>query len=159
MSWTWHWVKRTNNALLLFVEVISRTTRDIDVITPELDPLLQNLANEIGKRYGLASGWLNNGPASLVRELQPGWRDRTTPIYQGEFLVLESLGRSDLLASKLFALCDRDEQDLEDILEMKASWPEIEGWKTWLLERDGSIYWPERVRSRLATLKRKIGHE
>lgn len=110
---------------LLAVDVISRTTRDIDVITPELDPVLQKIAAEVGKRHGLEPGWLNNGPASLARDLQQGWRERTTLIYRGRSLVMESLGRRDLLATKLFAFCDRDEQDLEDILQMKISWSEM----------------------------------
>lgn len=144
---------------LLAVDVISRTTRDIDVITPELDPVLQKIAAEVGKRHGLEPGWLNNGPASLARDLQQGWRERTTLIYRGRSLVMESLGRRDLLATKLFAFCDRDEQDLEDILQMRISWSEVAVWEDWLLERDASELWPGRVRARLTILKQRLGHE
>ena len=144
---------------LLVVDVISRTTQDIDVITPELDPVLKSLAAEVGKRHGLEASWLNNGPASLARDLEAGWRDRTRKIFEGKALLLHSLGHKDLLASKLYALCDREEQDLDDILGMKPFWPEIESLKTWLLDRDGSPLWLERVESRLTLLKKRMRHE
>ncbi|MGK5084447.1 DUF6036 family nucleotidyltransferase [Bdellovibrionota bacterium FG-1] len=144
---------------LLVVDLIDRTTRDIDVITPELDTVLKDLATLIGKRHGLEEGWLNNGPASLARDLEPGWKNRTESIFQGVALRLESLGKRDLLASKLFAFCDRDEQDLDDIWGMAPSWSEVESLRNWLLDRDASVLWPRRVETRLLLLKRKLSHE
>lgn len=144
---------------LLVADAIDRVTRDIDVIAPELDSVLKGLASSIGKRHGLEEGWINNGPASLARDLEPGWRDRTEAVYKGMALTLEALGRKDFLASKLFAFCDREEQDLEDILGMAPAWSEIEPLRSWLLDRDGSELWPKRVATRLSLLKRKLGDE
>jgi len=130
---------------LLILDIIDRQTRDIDVIAPELDPILNEIAIEVGKEFGLESGWLNNGPASLSRDLEVGWRDRVQLIFEGSHLKIHSLSNRDLLASKLFAYCDRDEDDLSDILKMSPSVAEVESLKSWVLERDGSQYWPARV--------------
>ncbi|MCG5055450.1 MAG: hypothetical protein KA712_20990 [Myxococcales bacterium] len=48
--------------------------------------------------------WLNNGPMQLSDVLPTGWRERVQPIFQGQVLALSTLGRPDLLKSKLFAL-------------------------------------------------------
>ena len=141
---------------LLFLNIMERVTRDVDVITPELDPLLTQLAALLAKRHGLEENWLNNGPAALARDLEPGWLTRTEPIFKGRALELRTLGRRDLIASKLFALCDRDEHDLDDLFRMKLIWSEVEDLKEWILKRDASSYWPERVERQLAKLKKRV---
>lgn len=96
--------------------IIERQTRDVDVIAPVIDPLLQTLAAEVGREFGLEKGWLNNGPASLARDLEKGWDERVRTIFRGQALTVKTLGERDLLATKLYAYCDRDEDDLSDIL-------------------------------------------
>jgi hypothetical protein len=61
---------------LLILKVIDRETRDIDVIVPRLDSLLIELATEVAQEFSLEQGWLNNGPASLSRDLESGWESR-----------------------------------------------------------------------------------
>lgn len=114
---------------LLILDIIDRQTRDIDVIAPELDLVVKEIAAEVGQEFGLEPGWLNNGPASLSRDLEVGWEDRIQLIYRGHNLVMHALSSRDLLASKLFAYCDRDENDLSDILKMSPSVSEIESLK------------------------------
>jgi hypothetical protein len=52
----------------------------------------------------LDDDWLNNGPSSLTRTLEPGWETRLQPLHQGLALRLSVLDRIDLLCTKLFAL-------------------------------------------------------
>ena len=143
---------------LLVLGIIERQTRDIDVISPEIDPLLQELAAQIGKEFGLEKGWLNNGPASLVRDLERGWAERVRPIFHGSALTVKTLSVRDLLATKLYAYCDRDEDDLSDILRMNPSPAEVESLRAWVLDRDGSAYWPDRVQKCFTKLLARLGH-
>ncbi len=138
--------------------VISRETRDLDVITPDIDPVLLSAAQVIAAKLGLDREWLNNGPSGFIKDLESYWELRTQVIFEGSFLVVKSLGRRDLLATKLQGLCDRDENDLEDILFLKPTVQEIESLRTWLLQRDASVYWPERVDSQLSKLVGRIAH-
>src|SRR3954454_24315440 len=65
----------------------------------------------------LLDDWLNIGPMQLGDVLPAGWRERVQRIFEGRVLVLSTLGRSDLLKSKLFALCDRG-TDLLDCIAL-----------------------------------------
>ena len=67
--------------------------------------------------------------------LPAGWRERVQRIFDGQVLVPSTLGRPDLLKSKLFALCDRG-TDLQD----------------------GNELWPAHVRATVADLARRLGH-
>lgn len=146
-------------AALLILDITERQTRDVDVITPTLDPLLKEVAEQVGKQFGLESAWLNNGPEALSKDLESGWEARTQEIYKGKFLKIKSLSRSDLIASKLFAFCDRDENDLDDLLHLKPTLKEIDSLKSWILARDTSELWPARVQKCLKKLKSRLGYE
>jgi hypothetical protein len=92
--------------------LVSRTTKDCDILDPELPVAIKTAARAFAaERRGLGEilddEWLNNGPASLLRQLPSGWHERPIPAFQGSALALQTLGREDLLRSKLFALCDR----------------------------------------------------
>jgi hypothetical protein len=65
---------------LIVMKVIDRRTRDLDVISPEIDSILKELAESVAIEFGLSKDWLNNGPSSLARDLNPGWRGRTIPV-------------------------------------------------------------------------------
>lgn len=146
-------------AALLILNVIDRQTRDVDVVTPPLDSVLRQAAEEVRKQFGLEPNWLNNGPESLARDLELGWESRASQIYKGKFLTIKSLARRDLIASKLYAMCDRDESDLDDLVQLKPSFAEIETLREWVLERDASELWPARVEKCLKRLKARLGHE
>ena len=145
-------------AALLVMNVIHRRTRDIDVIAPELDPTLKTIAKHIGNEFDLSENWLNNGPASLMSDLSSGWQERCHTIFKGKALELRSLGREDLLASKLFAFCDR-EDDFEDVVRLKPSKEELTKLLPWVLKRDASAYWPKRVEECFSRLRKKMKYE
>ena len=143
---------------LIVMGIIDRQTRDVDVLEPEIDSLLSDIAVRIGKEFGLSDKWLNNGPESLRRDLKPGWRTRTASIFKGKALEMRSLGREDLLATKLYAFCDR-EDDLEDVLKLKPTRTELANIFHWVLKRDASPKWPKRVRDCFSRLREKLKYE
>ena len=110
-------------AALNMLGVVQRETKDCDVIVPMIPEVIRQAAAEFAEHQsrqegpGLAVEWINNGPASMVPILRAGWRERLTPVYRGEALLLDTLDRVDLLGTKLFALCDRglDRTILEDL--------------------------------------------
>ena len=135
---------------------ISRQTRDVDIIAPELSEALKSSSEEFAKTIPtLWSNWLNNGPSSLVDILPTGWETRLQDSYIGTALHLKTLGRSDLLKSKLFAYCDRG-TDLSDCLAMKPTPEELNDALTWVILQDGNELWPEHVRASFEVLTQQI---
>jgi len=125
----------------------TRMTRDIDVIHPIMDDEVLEIARIVAKELSIPEGWINNGPKSLDRDLE------------GKVISIFVLGRTDFIATKLFALCDRDESDLSDLIALNPSKAEIINLTPWLLERDASDLWVDRVKSQLEILYRKLGYE
>lgn len=143
---------------LIAMKVVERRTRDLDIISPEIDPLLKEIAVRLAQEFGLSSDWLNNGPASLARDLTSGWKKRTVSIFRGKNLELKALGREDLLATKLYAFCDR-EDDFEDVLKLKPTSEELNKILPWVLVRDASPLWPDRVKTCFERVKKRLSLE
>jgi hypothetical protein len=93
----------------------------------------------------------------LITDLPAGWEARTQPLFDGQGLRLQTLGRLDLLRAKLFALCDRG-IDIDDCLALAPRADELRTIAPWLAERDGNPLWPEHVAVRLANLAKRLGH-
>ncbi len=149
-------------AALNLLGVIARPTRDCDVLYPSLPPKIAEAAHRFAARIRSDGGqlqddWLNNGPASLAAQLTPGWQQRLQPLFSGTALRLESLGRDDLLRSKLFALCDRG-IDLGDCVAMAPTADELRSLAPWLEAQDLNPDWPAHVRETLADLGRRLNH-
>ena len=147
-----------DGSVLIMMDVTDRGTRDLDVVFPKIDPVLQQAAKRVGSEFGLADNWLNDGPSSLSKELTAGWRSRTVTIFQGDWLELRALDRKDLLATKLYAFCDR-EDDFDDVVKLKPSHDELNKLMPWVLARDASDLWPERVRSCFSRLRKRLAYE
>ena len=144
---------------LSILGVLSRATRDLDVITPRLTDELLRSAAEVAQELSLPKEWINNGPSSLIRDLEKDWEQRCVEIYSRKIIRVLALGRRDLIATKLFAFCDRDEDDLNDLIAIAPTPEEIDSLLAWTLDRDGSVYWPDRVHDRFMLLKKKMGYE
>lgn len=84
-------------------------------------------------------------------------RARVERIFEGQALALDTLGRSDLLKSKLFALCDRG-TDLPDCVALAPTASELDECLPWLDLQDGNELWPEHVRATMAELGGRLGH-
>lgn len=78
-------------------------------------------------------------------------------VFDGDAIVLGTLGRPDLLESKLFALCDRG-TDLPDCIALAPTRSELEECAPWLEVQDGNELWPAHVRATVADLSQKLGH-
>lgn len=149
-------------AALALLDVITRETRDFDILHPELSDLVLAAARRFAAEQRtlgipLRDDWLNNGPRQLTEVLPVGWQVRVQPAYAGSAIRLSSLGRSDLLAAKLFALCDRG-TDLPDCLAMLPSAAELAAAMPWVADQDAHPGWPAHVTATLADLARRLGH-
>ena len=142
--------------------VIARQTRDFDILAPVLPPEIAEAAREFARaqrRLGidLMEDWLNNGPMQVGDILPKAGQLRTRPVFQGRALVLSTLGRGDLLKTKLFALCDRG-TDLPDCVALAPTMGELDDSVTWLAEQDTNPEWPSHVKATIADLARRLGH-
>jgi hypothetical protein len=90
--------------------------------------------------------------------LPDGWANRTQPAFSGRALVLETLGRADLLKTKLFALCDRG-TDLADCIAFSPTAEELEGAVPWVALQDANPLWPSHVEETIQNLRRRLGHD
>jgi hypothetical protein len=148
---------------LALLEVITRETRDFDILAPALDPAVADAARAFAakqRRLGvvLMDDWLNNGPMQLGDVLPAGWRLRVRVAYEGDAVRLDTLGRADLLGTKLFALCDRG-TDLTDCLALAPTAEEIAEALPWVAYQDANPDWPAHVAATLADLQRRLGHD
>ncbi len=82
---------------------------------------------------------------------------RVTPVYQGQALTIAVPDRPELLATKLFALCDRG-TDLADCLNLGPSEVELATVLPWLICRDAHPEWTVHVCETNAELGRRCGH-
>jgi hypothetical protein len=149
-------------AALGLLGIISRETRDCDVVEPSLPQELIAAARRFASDARLRGeilkdDWLNKGPSSLTSVLPAGWRDRLQPAFRGQAILLHTLARSDLLKTKLFALCDRG-LDIKDCLAMKPMADELAESLPWLEQQDLNPDWPTHVRTTLTDLGRRLGH-
>ena len=149
-------------AALNLLGVVARPTKDCDILHPALPTAIAEAARAFAaevRAHGevLADDWLNNGPATLVAQLPPGWLDRLQPAFAGTALLLRTLGREDLLRSKLFALCDRG-LDLGDCIALAPTRDELRVLRPWLDQQDGNPDWPAHVAATLDDLATRLGH-
>lgn len=148
---------------LALLEVIARETRDFDILAPALDRSVADAARDFAaaqRSLGvpLIDDWLNNGPMQLADVLPADWRLRVRVAYDGMAVHLDTLGRADLLCTKLFALCDRG-TDLTDCLALAPTAGEIAEALPWVAYQDANPDWPAHVAATLADLKRRLGHD
>ncbi len=69
--------------------------------------------------------------------------------------TIHTLGRLDLLRSKLFALCDRG-IDIPDCVALAPTDDEIKIIRPWLEQRDAHPHWPDHVRATLEDLQERL---
>jgi hypothetical protein len=104
-----------------------------------------------------SDAWLNNGPMQLTEVLPDGWQQRLVPAFEGQTVVLMTLGREDLLRTKLFALCDRG-SDWVDCLAMCPSSEELDDALAWVADQDAHPGCPDHLRVTLVELRQRLGY-
>lgn len=142
--------------------IVQRPTKDCDVLEPSVPADVAAAARafaELQRKQGNARDdhWFNDGPGSLAEVLPVGWRSKVASIFEGRSLRLFTLGREDMLRSKLFALCDRG-IDLPDCLALAPTHAELDAVRPWLELQDANPDWPEHVQRNLRFVGRKLGH-
>ena len=147
---------------LALLGLIARETRDCDVIEPQLPETILEASRAFAKDLDgrgviLREDWLNNGPSSLGGVLPDGWKTRLQVLYRGQVITLWSPGRSELIMSKVFALCDRG-TDLLDCLALQPTQEQLGIVASWLVRQDLHPDWPLHVRTTLNDLARRLGH-
>lgn len=147
---------------LALLGVTTRQTRDFDILAPALPQEIAEAARAFARsqrRLGidLMDDWLSNGPMLVGDVLPKAWQLRTRPVFEGRALVLSTLGRGDLLKTKLFALCDRG-TDLSDCVALVPTVAELDDALLWLAEQDANPEWRAHVDATIADLTRRLGH-
>jgi hypothetical protein len=150
-------------AALAILGTITRETQDCGVLDPKIPIDILNASVEfshevVAQGEDLRTDWLNNGPESLIEVLPKNWRVRVQPLYSGRALHFQTLGRSDLLCSKFFAYCDR-QQDLPDCIALKPTKEEILKAMDWIKRQDAHPGWPEHVEKSMGALAKRLGYE
>ena len=147
---------------LALLGVTTRQTRDFDILAPVLPREIAEAAREFARaqrRLGidLMDNWLNNGPMQVGDVLPKAWQLRTRPVFEGSAMVLSTLGRADLLKTKLFALCDRG-TDLSDCVALAPTAAELADAMIWLADQDTNPGWPAHVKETIADLAQRLVH-
>ena len=133
---------------------------NVDCINPMIPNVIKQAAldfKESNPALHLWENWLN-GPISLTDDPPSGWQERTVSLFEGDLISFRTLGRIDLLMTKLFALCDK-QQDRDDCIALSPTQQELDQCLAWLYERDGNPYWPDNVRLSLQKLARELGYD
>ena len=118
------------------MDVTKRTTVDVDFLDPTIPQDIKDASILFATKNPdlelQPEHWFNNGPISLIRDLPAEWRLRPRDNFSmGSALILETLGKSDLLKTKLYALCDRG-RDIDDCVALKPTIIEIEECRAWV---------------------------
>jgi hypothetical protein len=147
---------------------ITRTTDDVDVLVPQVPEAIAAAAARFAALPDSAptdAGWFNSKSYDFVGVpgcLPPGWEQRVRPLWRGNALDLQTLGRQDLLCTKLVALVDREE-DLQDCIamaptpeELAAAWPFVRQYEGNQEVRE--VYWIPKARAAYAEIRKALGH-
>jgi hypothetical protein len=143
-------------AALSVLGVISRYTRDLDLLETEIPDAIRLAAVDFARQHNLAENWLNTGPSSLARDLPRGWRARVQVLFSGASLNLSTLSRIDLIRSKLWAMCDRM-RDIDDLVALAPTEKELAKAAAWVIPLDTNPNWPAHVTANVLALKGRLG--
>lgn len=147
---------------LAILGIISRGTQDVDVLDPLIPLEILEASKEFARIHkisdtNLKENWLNHGPSSLSSYLRPGWRLRLQPLFLGQAISFQTLGRVDLIGTKILAYCDRG-TDLQDCLDLKPSKSEILEILPWVQDYDVNMNWKNYVREQVDFLAKRLGY-
>jgi hypothetical protein len=128
---------------LIAIEVITRATRDVDVLALEVDGELVSAeplpdavviaAALVARDLGLDERWLNPGPTSLLTQgVPPGFSERLIRRDYGPSLRVSFASRIDQIFFKLYAAADRREpRDFADLRALRPSTAELHDAARW----------------------------
>ena len=149
---------------LLFLGLIERSTRDVDLVAlrsgDELsgaEPLPESLAiarDRVARDFSLPTDWLNPGPTDLLNlGLPAGFIDRLERRDYGDHLSVYFASRYDQIHFKLYALVDQGPGKHEDDLRaLSPTEDELLAAARWSRSHDPSEGYAEMLRHVLAHL-------
>jgi len=153
-------------AALSLLGVVQRATDDCDVLDPTIPEPVLRAARAFAAEQGISPTWLNSQAHDFVGVpgcLPEGWRTRLRVAFQGSALFLHTLGRLDLLCTKLVALIDRG-TDYADCValqptqdELQAAWPFVADYEGNAESRE--VYWIPLARKQLTRLGKELGYD
>ena len=139
-------------AAMISMSVADRATFDIDVFEPKIDPLLNDIIRSLGEEFSLGEHWINSTGKAFEYEMPVGWKERLRLIYEGSYLQVMSLGRLDMIFTKVLAELDRQE-DFEDIISLSPSSDELQSIEPTLLVLEENKLWKQKVTELINKLK------
>jgi hypothetical protein len=160
-----HTIAVVGGSALIALGLVSRATRDVDVVAVLRDkelvsaePIptsLLDAADIVARDFGLPSGWLNAGPASLFDlGLPDGFEQRAEQRSYGQSLQVLFASRLDQIHFKLYAAVDQGAgRHLADLKALTPSDDELVQAARWSETHDTS----EGYRAMLANALKHFG--
>jgi hypothetical protein len=145
-------------ASLILQGIVSRGTKDIDIVGPKIDSELEEAAVYVANQLGLNPNWLNTEPKGLARDMTSGWKKRIFEVYNSSCLIIHSISREDMIFAKFYAYCDR-QKDLQDLIDLKITKNEVEIAAQLTEQKDAHPLWPKYVKEQELKLKQRLGYE
>jgi hypothetical protein len=138
---------------LIYTGLISRTTKDVDVVAlvsegiltspdPLPDKLLKSF-KEVAEDMGLNEDWINNVVSSsegglFQLGLPENFQQRLIKIDYGEKLKVHFIDRIDQIYFKLYASVDRGGYHINDLLKLEPTDDELLSAARWVITHDVS---------------------
>ncbi len=105
----------------------------------DIPDYLRRAAEKVARDFNLSAGWLNTGPAELVRMgLPEGFEKRVIKKSYGRSLTVYYISRFDQIHFKLYAAVDRGGYHVNDLLALNPSEEEIEKAAKWAITHEPS---------------------
>ena len=126
-------------AALNILDLVQRTTQDVDLVFPEtLPPLFIEAIQITTKYFNLKPDWINQGPVELLRMgLPTGYFERCHSLLLSNITWLLT-DRIDQIHFKLYASLDRGGYHIQDLLALHPTKDEILQAAQWCFTHDVS---------------------
>jgi hypothetical protein len=135
-------------AALTILNLVKRTTKDIDVIGKfvdeqivyaDFDVKFKEQISLIAELFNLPPDWINTGPESFIQSgLPAGIIKRLTHKNYGKNLTIGFIGRYDQIFLKLYASVDRGGYHVDDLIKLHPTETELLSACRWVCEQDTS---------------------
>ena len=112
----------------------SRMTDDVDVLMDYVEEDLSDIVEEVASELGLNPRWLNAQAYPLVRSFPTNWQAQADEVLNLSNLRVLSVERQLLINTKLRAAVNRQEEDSEDLIWLKAKMEELQTAKAYVLD-------------------------
>jgi hypothetical protein len=158
---TWNLIV-CGGAALAILNLVQRTTKDIDVIGKledeqivyaDFDLKFKEQISLIAEIYNLPPDWINTGPESFIQSgLPAGITERLTYKNYGKNLTIGYIDRYDQIFLKLYASVDRGGYHVDDLIRLNPTETELLNACQWVCEQDTSEGFYQLLKSMLGQI-------